>query len=472
MPSKIRDADYGIRWRCRRPTRRGSFAAYRKVAVTLVSACGLPTYAAPPRVTSQCPYVEVKACASREARHFLSAWAARHPKGSQELLDVSGDFIAEFNERMLEHVYAREFPLSSAWQTQCTSAYLLSLYAASRGSQLHSWVVYEVGFSIIASCKYDEVLFFSVFGVTPTQIAYALFMLSHSTMFPFHLGNPWNPAARAALEPAQAAEHLHATSWRIDNRPPLVIDIGMGLGADTRYYLSQGFNVVAVEANSASIKQALDDEWTKHFTEAGQLLVLHTAIQAANESGGVTQFYASADRAEQSRTVLMEDKAELEAVKTVDCSTLLQTYGRPVYMKIDVEEQTVDCLQSMYDSWKRKHAVDADFEAREGTFLPASLSFEVEDTGHLDRLVSQLGEMGYAYYKVVRQSQYSPNSCELGIEERKVLGCGSGPFGEAAVDYLRGPLWNELSELSEDRHWELDYSSSRDWFDIHVKLRE
>merc|ERR1740129_242248 len=130
-------------------------------------------------------------------------------------------------------------------------------------------------------------------------------------------------------------------------RRSVVIDVGMGLGADTRYYLAQGFSVVAVEANPNAIELATADKWLTPFIQTEQLKVVHAGVVAASKKGKPMEIYTLNWRPEQSRSVPLGDSSALP-VPTVDCADLLQSAGgHIVYMKIDIEEQTVDCIESI-----------------------------------------------------------------------------------------------------------------------------
>merc|ERR1711920_775949 len=81
---------------------------------------------------------------------------------------------------------------------------------------------------------------------------------------------------------------------------------------------------------------------------------------------------------------------------------------------------------------------------------PDTLSLEVEATKLVPIFYERLVELGYRYYKVTQQFLYSPGPCEQGAYASVILGCGSGPFGDAAVDYLHDPEWRSLTELPND----------------------
>merc|ERR1711924_215650 len=124
---------------------------------------------------------------------------------------------------------------------------------------------------------------------------------------------------------------------------PLVVDIGMGLGADTRYYLSQGFRVVGVEANPGAVNTTVSDKWTAPFLRSGQLTVIHAAVAKPGQGGGSTSFYSLPHRPEMSNAQewVTSDGAEKISVRTVECADLLRVFGRAVYMKIDIESNSI-----------------------------------------------------------------------------------------------------------------------------------
>merc|ERR1712216_1116726 len=93
---------------------------------------------------------------------------------------------------------------------------------------------------------------------------------------------------------------------------------------------------------------------------------------------------------------------------------------------------------------------------------PRFLSLEVEATHLVDLFYEHLTELGYTHYKACRQFIFSPGPCETVGYGSTMLGCGSGPFGEASVDYLAGPRWRSLRELQFDRGFVKEFSDGRD----------
>merc|ERR1712012_1409791 len=120
-------------------------------------------------------------------------------------------------------------------------------------------------------------------------------------------------------------------------------------------------------------------------------------------------------------------------------------------MKVDIEFNTVDCLESLH------HESVLAREAGRQWLPPRTLSLEVEATDLVGTFYEQLVDLGYVAYKATRQFVYSPGPCEQGQYRPEILGCGSGPFGEAAVDYLHGPRWRNISELPGDLGFQKEF---------------
>merc|ERR1712228_175794 len=125
---------------------------------------------------------------------------------------------------------------------------------------------------------------------------------------------------------------------------------------------------------------------------------------------------------------------------------------------------TIDCLESLHQEAQTQRAAGKIWRP------PRLLSLEVEAIQLVDPFYDRLSELGYTHYKACRQFIFSPGPCETLGYSSKMLGCGSGPFGEASVDYLSGHRWRNLRELPHDRGFVKEFGGGLDWFDLHVKL--
>lgn len=135
-------------------------------------------------------------------------------------------------------------------------------------------------------------------------------------------------------------------------------------------------------------------------------------------------------------------------------------------MKIDIESNSADCLDSLHRAYTTSRRPWGDGEWTP----PQELSIEIEAPDLAIRFLERLQAMGYTHYKVCRQYVYSPAPCEQGAYGSEVPGCGSGPFGHAAVDYTVGVHWRSLEGFRNDTAWATEFLGGLDWFDLHVRL--
>jgi FkbM family methyltransferase len=123
----------------------------------------------------------------------------------------------------------------------------------------------------------------------------------------------------------------------------LIFDLGMNNGDDTAFYLSRGFDVVAVEANPSLCESA-----RRRFADAlekRRLMIVNAAIAAED---GEAAFFINLDNDHWSSLHIGwagRDASRCREIK-VPCVTLVRLFsefGAPHYLKIDVEgaDQTV-----------------------------------------------------------------------------------------------------------------------------------
>lgn len=358
------------------------------------------------------------------------------------------------------------FEITRPWLDTCLPVYALAMLASTRAVTMQSWRLYEFGLSIIWNCDYDPSHFFRLFGVTPGQIAYVLSSLVRRPDLHPLLLSLQRPERAAAAQALEALGPSAASSAHSPWDAPLVLDVGMGLGGDARYYLKQGFRVVAVEANPLAVDAVIADSQTVPFLETGQFTVLNAAVAAYDSTEPRVAFFVYPRRPEQSKALpeVALDGGKEVSVRTVRCADLLRVYGQAVYMKVDVETNTIDCLESLHHEAETRRAAGALFAP------PRFISLEVEASSLVTRMHKSLLGLGYTSYKACRQFVYSPGPCEQSAYDAEVPGCGSGPFGEEAVDYLSGTSWRSLHNLPNDTGFLNEFSGGLDWFDIHAKL--
>jgi FkbM family methyltransferase len=224
----------------------------------------------------------------------------------------------------------------------------------------------------------------------------------------------------------------HSTSTPMSSGydPGLVFDIGMYRGEDTAFYLSRGYRVVGAEANAALVA-----DLRKRFgaeLRSGQVVILPVAIGpvrgrapfAVSES---EQVYSSGDPdfvAAGRRHGVTFASVEVEMVTIGD---VIDEYGTPYFMKVDIEGMDRAVIESMSDL----------------ATVPPLLSIESAATGPRATVgtavseVALLRRLGYRRFKLVDQRRVR----ELAGRKLHTEGLpvtyryednASGPFGAEA----------------------------------------
>jgi FkbM family methyltransferase len=171
----------------------------------------------------------------------------------------------------------------------------------------------------------------------------------------------------------------------------LIIDVGMNDGSDTAYYLHCGYRVVAVEANP-SLTAAAEQRFLCEIAD-GRLTILNIGI-AQNE--GECDFWISEANHQWSSfskpVATRRGTATLAQPIRVRClplSAVVERYGVPYYLKMDIEGYDLIGLESM----SKKHA-------------PQYISVEFAH-GLEMKLLDRLRTLGYTRLKLLNQSTFT-----------------------------------------------------------------
>ena len=263
----------------------------------------------------------------------------------------------------------------------------------------------------------------------------------------------------------------------------LIYDVGMHQGDDTAAYLEAGYRVVAIEADPTLVAAARD-----RFAEPladGRLTLLDCAIGPENDRRpfwiSSNSEYSSFSRQNASKWGTTCHPIE---VRTRRFEDVLEEYGIPYYLKVDIEHADHYCLEALPSS-----------------DLPAFLSFE-KDRLH-DLLLAR--DLGYSRFKLIDQETFrqlihppeplaAPKTLwqrlarRLGRLRRAVTGApppeadvdlpaaplgdyaygSSGPFGEKTDGPWRSMEAVALTWLSFDLgHTGATDPAYEDWFDVH-----
>jgi len=256
----------------------------------------------------------------------------------------------------------------------------------------------------------------------------------------------------------------------------LVYDIGLHDGRDTGHYLREGCRVVALDANPVMCTAA--EANFRDCVRTGQLKVINRGIA---EHKGQLEFWVCDDVTEWSsfhRDIASRNGAKHHAIN-VDCvpiKDIIDEFGAPDYMKIDIEGNDRICISGLTIAT-----------------APRYVSIEMDHSaGEQDLHI--LARLGYQGFKVICQnnSWHQVTARNIGFYEwlpdhliirrlRKLRAAPSrllagrrygesGPWGEKtsgawhSVDHTHS-VWRSLHELDERQGthglgW---------WFDIHAK---
>lgn len=246
--------------------------------------------------------------------------------------------------------------------------------------------------------------------------------------------------------------HLFDTP-KYDN---LIFDVGMHQAEDTEFYLQKGFRVVAVEADPDLASQSRIR--LAEFITSGQLVIVEGAIidmdVAENKSRKKIYFYKNDNMsvlgtvnlnwAERNKELGSSSTGVIE-VNVIDFADVIQKYGMPHYMKIDIEGCDMICVNAL-----RKFSTRPDY-----------ISIESDKTSlmNIEQEINTFMELGYDKFMAVEQSdipmiQTPPNPASEGKYVSHSFEVGSsGLFGSE----LDG-VWRSHGEiLSQYRIIQLGY---------------
>jgi FkbM family methyltransferase len=230
----------------------------------------------------------------------------------------------------------------------------------------------------------------------------------------------------------------------------LIFDIGCHKGEDTDFYLKRGHVVVAVEANPIlceTLKQRFREE-----IKSGRFTLVDKAI--AEDEGEITFFVNSVAsiwgtiRSDWAARNLNYAGAPSEkiTVSSIKFSQLIEQFGMPYYLKIDIEGADMLCLEGLLSFSER----------------PKYVSAEVPDRQTLQKMATLLSTMGYDAFQLVDQSDF--------------LADASGPFGEELPGNWKTKnrliLEYTAMQLRKRILRSMMIKFKHKWFDIHARLTE
>jgi FkbM family methyltransferase len=244
----------------------------------------------------------------------------------------------------------------------------------------------------------------------------------------------------------------------------LIFDLGMHRGGDTRFYLERGYRVVAVEANPALVQHARRE--FAQYVDSGRLFIVPFAIA---ERHGVRKFFVNRLQDDWSSLLGRFGKRgggfSRIKVPTMPLLSLIEIFGTPLYIKIDIEGLDKFCVDQLA--------------------LMAELPQYVSSEATVPKFVPIATRLGYSKFKLVgqrRAARHQPQAVVHGpAAELAPAGLTSGHFGEEAygrwlsademtaeVMALRKGRWEETLQMRELGFTREEMAA--EWWDFHAAL--
>jgi FkbM family methyltransferase len=217
--------------------------------------------------------------------------------------------------------------------------------------------------------------------------------------------------------------------------PNIVFDLGFHRGEDTRYYLNVGYNVVAVEADPS-----LYNIGCKHFQEeikTGRLVLLHAALTGITRNVSSVSFYphpvcsewGSIDQRWIQRNNILHKSPHAAPVhvRAVNLTWLIEHYGNPYYIKIDIEGADEEVV----------------YDIRKLSVFPSFISWETgkESFFRVAKSHMFLHGLGYRKFRIVQQA-YMDTKAVKDLKNQKEYTFEAGSSG--AMPHLLPDTWCSL----------------------------
>lgn len=263
------------------------------------------------------------------------------------------------------------------------------------------------------------------------------------------------------LRTLDSMQWMYKARKRNSFREDTIYDVGMHNGQDTAFYLKKGFRVIAIEANPELAARAI--RHFKSFIDKGQLRIINVGIADSNSPNGLS-FFVNEHQSEWSS--FREETAARNnspvhrvTVPTRTLASVIQEYGDPYFVKIDIEDLDRVALESLLT-------------------LKCKAKFVSVENGN-QGMLHMLIEAGYDSFKYIQQNNIPNMQLERLAREGDYAGHlfpfgASGPFGEETPG-----TWKRADEIEKEisKVWDVNGFEKRaghddrihGWFDLHAR---
>jgi FkbM family methyltransferase len=210
----------------------------------------------------------------------------------------------------------------------------------------------------------------------------------------------------------------------------LVYDVGMHRGEDTAFYLSRGYRVVGIEANTRLV-EVLRERFREEESD-GRVVILPVAVgpregSASFAAAREATVFSTADPAFLAWARSFDIDFDVVEVEMTTLDAVMDRYGTPYFLKVDIEGMDVAAVERL-----------GSLEVR-----PPLLSIESVTAGPkatIPRVLDEvqlLRRLGYRQFKLVNQLRIAElDGTVLDREGQPVVfsagTSASGPFGDEA----------------------------------------
>lgn len=257
----------------------------------------------------------------------------------------------------------------------------------------------------------------------------------------------------------------------------LVYDVGAFDGTDTGYYLTQGYRVVAIEADPVLARRLSDNFKTKVADKS--LIVVNEGI--ADHDGEMPFYLCPSDPGLNTFNVERLLARGMNFTETkVKCrpfAAMLADYGTPLFMKIDIEGNDYLCLRSLgTQTAPRFLSWEATQDVVEQLLLAKSLGYQkfalVNQSNFADVRIPRAATPAHCLWSVRQAARKLINSTRRLRDENRnpstngfTVGLSSGPTPmerkQGWLDFEQAVYaWSNLVSSEQTRGT---------WFDVHAE---